>query len=155
MNQQELDRLIELYFDGLTTEAEEHTLRHALADPAHTGAAADEARAVMGVFAAARCRRDSAVRKTSSPKLWRAAAAVVAAAIIGAVFMAIPRHTEREASYIAYHDGNTITDPETVMAMAFADLGAVAQAADAIDHSIEANIAAFGAALNSENTLTQ
>ena len=46
MNNQELHRLIELYFNGDTTLAQESALRQALAQPWATGEEADEAREI-------------------------------------------------------------------------------------------------------------
>lgn len=70
MNNQELHRLIELYFNGDTTLAQESALRQALAQPWATGEEADEARAVIGVSIAQRVQS----RHKKHHASWRAAA---------------------------------------------------------------------------------
>lgn len=143
MNQHELEKLIARYFDGETSLAEERRLRMLLARPEATGEAADEARAVMGVFAAQRASMRPQ-RRTSRTAPWRAAAAI---AMIVAVAMALllPRH--EAGSYTAYCDGTEITDRDHVLAFMHDDLSAMGHAADDLGSSVAADFGEMSNAL--------
>lgn len=86
---EELHRLIGLYYEGMTTLAEEQRLRSMLANPVYNSPEVEEARAVMGLFACARrhagevkpanTSRGNRVRRTS---VWVAMSAAASVAVI-------------------------------------------------------------------------
>ena len=146
MNQHELDRLIARYFDGETSLAEERRLRLMLARPEATGDAADEARAVMGVFAAQRASmRPQRRAHRSAP--WQAAAAI---ALIAAVAVALLLPRPDAGSYTAYCDGTEITDRDNVLAFMQADLSVMGRAAADLGTSVAADFGEMSNAITSE-----
>lgn len=146
MNQHELDRLIARYFDGETSLAEERRLRLLLARPEATGDAADEARAVMGVFAAQRAAMHTQ-RRTRRTAPWRVAAAITLIAGV-AVALLLPRH--EVGNYTAYCDGTEITDRDHVLAFMQADLSAMGHAAADLGTSVAADFGEMSNAITSE-----
>lgn len=82
-------QLIERYFDGLTTLAEEDQLRRWLAVSTDRSAPAEQARAVMGVFAASRAAEGvsaSGPVRFRSLRVAMAAAAAVALLVVGSIW---------------------------------------------------------------------
>jgi len=151
MNMQELDRLIARYFDGETTLDEERKLRKMLASPDATENAADEARAVMGIFAAQRTCKRVAAKHHKRLSLWHAAAGMAILLAAGAALLHIPGKSVDNIC-IAYCGGSEISDHSDVLAIMDADLSAMACAAGNIDTSIEDD---FGAIINAINTSNQ
>ncbi|MDE6042264.1 MAG: hypothetical protein K2G07_01790 [Muribaculaceae bacterium] len=129
MNNTALKALIDKYFDGLTSDAEEAALRKALASPEVKGEDADEARAVLGVFAAQR-----STRHTGGARLIRraaAAAAVVIALAIGAWKITAWNSAPDEA-YLAYVNGTRIDQSEPVLAIMAEELSAIGEAESSV-----------------------
>lgn len=146
MNRKELDSLIARYFDGATTLDEERRLRSLLANPQAIGPAADEARAVMGVFAAQRMSK-SAHRTRSRATAWRAAAGFAVLVAAGAILLTTSRGAEN-GTYTAYCGGVEITDRADVLGFMQADLDAMADAAGSVSNSVESD---FDAVINAIN----
>lgn len=147
MNNQELHRLIELYFNGDTTLAQESALRQALAQPWATGEEADEARAVIGVSIAQRVQS----RHKKHYASWRAAAAIAVFAAAGAALTILPERNTTNATYTAYCLGHTTHDRNDVLAIMRDDLGAMAEAASNVNISIKDDFAAINNAFNTLN----
>lgn len=87
-------RLIERYFDGETSAAEEKSLRRMLVETDCNAAEVEEARAVMGVFATARSLEVAVNKAGASPGKRRAKrplslAAISAAASIAVIIVAV------------------------------------------------------------------
>lgn len=145
MNPAELEKLIQRYFDGETSLDEERTLRMQLADPAHHSDSADEARAVMGVFAA---QRSATRRKRGTHRqVWRAAAGFALLLAAAGTFLAFPRHNSAE--YLSYCAGTEISDRADVIAFMQADLSAMADAAESVGESVDNDFEAISIALSS------
>ncbi len=102
--------LTERYFDAETTEREELALKRFLVSGDASDPCFDEARAVMGLFAAAKASR----RKRSAAVKWTSAsiAAVAAAALIvfGLIF--------NGSDCMMWEDGVRITDRQEIIASA-------------------------------------
>ena len=137
MNAQELEQLIQRYFDATTTSAEETLLRRELARPEAQAPSADEARAVLGLFAAQRKRHTA--RRHSRSRIWAAAAGVALLLAAGGSFVA-QRDAATQASYIAYVDGDVITDSQHVLDMMRSDLDDLRDASVSVDDAIAADL---------------
>ncbi len=102
--------LIDRYFDGATTEAEELSLKAFLASDEAGDPCFDEARAVMGLFVAGKRR---AVRGSRRRVVigWTSAAAVAAVLVSIGIFMG-------GRTCIMWEDGVRITDRQEIVASA-------------------------------------
>lgn len=149
-----LHSLIERYFAGETSVAEERTLRSLLADtPLGADPLADEARAVMGFSLASPLPRAVPRRKAKrlAPTLraWSgAAAAAVILLAIGIDMERIPRATPTADRCVAYIDGRAVSDDTAVMALMRSDLAAVGTASSEVSSEISADLSQIGEALN-------
>lgn len=123
--------LIDKYFDGLTSEAEEAALRKALASPEVKGKDADEARAVMGVFAAQR-----RTRRRSHARFARYAAAIAVIALGFTAWNISYRGDAPDAVYLSYVNGTRIDQSEPVLAIMAAELDAMGEAESGMQQEI-------------------
>ncbi|MDE6108719.1 MAG: hypothetical protein K2F72_00335 [Muribaculaceae bacterium] len=123
MDKTVLNTLIDKYFDGTASSAEEEALRMALASPEVKGRYADEARAVMGVFAAQR-----RARRRSHSRFARYAAAIAVIALGFTAWSISSRGDVPDAVYLSYVNGTRIDQSESVMAIMTAELNALGEA---------------------------
>lgn len=145
MNPQELDKLIERYFDGTTSLEEERRLRRALAATGARGDNADQARAVMGLAAAQRCA--ARPQRSRHSVAWRAAAGLALLVAAGASVL-LHTHSSAGECSIAYADGSISHDRDDVLAVMQADLDAIADAATSVDATIASDFGAISDILN-------
>ena len=117
-NEDYWEALVERYFEAETSQAEEEELRHFLCSPQGSSPRYDEVRAVMGYLAQARSMASKTSHTPSKNKTrWLRPAGIAASITIalGLTFTAW-RATQAPAEvYLAYVDGNKITDREAVM----------------------------------------
>ena len=96
----ELLRLVNRYFEGDTSLAEERNLRRLLAQSSCTDAPVEEARAVMGVFACGRAECRNAAQKSPSAfsrlrrSRWTAISAVASVAVLIVAVVSMYRFEE-------------------------------------------------------------
>lgn len=128
---QYIEQLIDLYFDGLTDKAQEAELRRLLADTALTSDKIEQARAVLGYFAAARAVNRPARHKATRilPRL-RAIDVAASVAIIAAFALAFINLTGRDDSSrcMAYANDIVIRDNVEVMGIMNEDLSVIREA---------------------------
>lgn len=138
-----LHRLIELYFNGMTSLDEERQLRRLLADGRFRSAEAEEARAVMSVAVglSPTCSR----KPRRLPAFGRVAAAAVAAVAVvsaGLYFSSgekiLPASKGQEC--YAYVGTELVRDPEVVMEIMQAQLAEMSEVADDFSRDIENTI---------------
>lgn len=129
LTEQQLNQLIERYFNGDTTVDDEALLRRELAiDRWHTDVA-DEARFVLGYFSMA--KPQVATRRAS----W--ARRLAAAACIGVLLAAgIVMLNARRGQCVAWVGGQPIDDQEQVMNLIAGDLGNMGDASDELQQSM-------------------
>ena len=144
-SQQELEQLIERYFDGMTTVEEEDTLRRTLAHCPWDSQAIDEAKAVMGYFAVhSDLQRNLATRG----KRLRITGIAATVAIILAVGGYALWHQQRlDDVCIAYVNGHVVQGDDQVMAMVADDLDRIDNAANAMTDQLSS----LGEALELDN----
>ncbi len=118
------DRLIERYFDALTTDADERRLRRFLCSPAGADPRYDDVRAVMGFMAVGRQaeRRRQWARPRRRQAHWAVAACFLAVVAAGAGWVVTD---SRRNVCVAYVDGRRITNTESVMRQVARSIDAV------------------------------
>ena len=133
-----LNQLIDRYFDATATEAEERELRLTLATTPLSSEKIDEARAVMGYFAAG--RRDGATRRRRKSQWLRAAAAVAAAAVCGGALLTFISDGHTPNQCVAYIGETEITDSHAVLAMMRSDLAEIGEASQSVQTDVASKL---------------
>lgn len=131
--------LIRRYFDGNTSLDQEKQLRELLADNRLSSPEIEEARAVIGFFAAEAAATAPAAsrRRQRVPSLLKIAAALVALLSAAAVTVATFSASDPSPRCIAYINGTTISDTDKVMELLEADFRIAAETAAAVNERIE------------------
>ena len=144
-SQQELEQLIERYFDGMTTVVEENMLRQHLAHCPWNSEAINEARMVMGYFAT---HSDQQRRRATSGSRQRIIGIAASIAIILAVGGYALWHQQHPGDVcIAWVNGKVVNDNHEVMAMIANDMSNMNHAADAMTQQLSS----LGEALELDN----
>lgn len=144
-SQQELEQLIERYFDGMTTVEEEETLRRTLAHCPWDSQAIDEAKAVMGYFAV-HCSRQRHLA-TRGKRLRITGIAATVAIILAVGGYALWHQQRPDDVCIAYVNGHVVQGDDQVMAMVADDLDRIDNAANAMTNQLSS----LGEALELDN----
>ncbi len=128
MNQEnmtpEIRKLIQLYFEGLTSVEEERRLREALADSESPTVARRHPRHLSALLSAA-------------------AAVAVVGLLCWNFFLREP-----QTQYMAYIDGRSTEDPEQVMKLINDDLSLLGEASEDVADEIDDNLSAFSSVIN-------
>lgn len=130
-----LEHLIDLYFEGLTDTPQETQLRRLLASTELTSDKIDEARAVMGYFAASRTIEDREKRKNAQTRILpriRLIDIAASVAIIAAFALAVInfRAADDNSRCMAYANDIVISDAAEVMGIMDNDLSAMREATE-------------------------
>ena len=130
-----IEHLIDLYFEGRTDSAEETQLRRRLASTELTSAKIDEARAVMGYFAASRAVTKSEKHKHAQPRIMprlRLIDIAASVALIAAFALALInlRPGDDSNRCLAYANDIVISDAAEVMGIMDDDLSAMREATE-------------------------
>lgn len=154
--QAELEQLIERYFSGLTSVAEERELRAMLTQQRYSSPAIDEACAVMGFFVTAGRKRSSqTIPGRFAP--WAKMASVAAVVAIVMTMCAVSWYVGLRGQldkpgageFMAYAGGRVITDPDEVSQLAEMQILSVMEASRQLKAEVEADLQsmsiAFGA----------
>lgn len=165
MNNNELDRihyLIDRYFEGETSLAQEQELRRLVATQSESAdPAIREARAVLGYFAEGRHADEQPMEEQPTEKLYVGkrtgrfihvsriagiAAAIAVVAIIGVKLHGLGSATSDCYTYVG---SRCITDRDAVEAAIFSDLKAVSEASENVEDEITDDINLLHEALQS------
>ncbi len=145
-SQQELEQLIERYFNGMTTVAEEAALRHVLAHCPWSSEDIDDARVVMGYFMT-HCKQQQRQHATASTRQ-RIIGIAASIAIILAVGGYTLWHQQQSRDIcVAYVNGQVVQSNDQVMAMIADDLDRIDNAANAMTDQLSS----LGEALELDN----
>lgn len=144
-SRQELEQLIERYFDGLTTVEEEAALRACLARCPWHSESIEDAQVVMGYFAAlSKDQRHSAARTTRQRIAGIAASIVI---LLSVAVFALWHQWQPMDECVAYVNGQAISNDREVMALVENDLSSIGNASQ----GMTAQLSSVGEALELDN----
>lgn len=144
-SRQELEQLIERYFDGLTTVEEEAALRACLARCPWHSESIEDAQVVMGYFAAlSKDQRHSAARTTRQRIAGIAASIVI---VLSVAVFALWHQWQPMDECVAYVNGQAISNDREVMALVENDLSSIGNASQ----GMTAQLSSVGEALELDN----
>lgn len=144
-SRQELEQLIERYFDGLTTVEEEAALRACLARCPWHSESIEDAQVVMGYFAAlGKDQRHSAARTTRQRIAGIAASIVI---VLSVAVFALWQQWQPMDECVAYVNGQAISNDREVMALVENDLSSIGNASQ----GMTAQLSSVGEALELDN----
>ena len=143
--QAELEALIERYFEGMTSLEQEDAMKQCLAHCPWSSEAIDDARMVMGYFAAHSKQHRRSVSSGMRQGIIGIAASI---AVILAVGGYVLWHQSQPGDVcIAYVNGHVVNGDDQVMAMVTADLDKLNDATDAMTNQLSS----LGEALELDN----
>ena len=145
-SQAELEALIERYYESETTVQEEQMLRETLADCPWSSEVIDEARVVMGFFAAHNCRQRRLATRSSRQRIIGIAATIALVLTIGG-FALWHQLSPTNNVCVAYVNGKVIQNDDKVMAMIASDMSMIDNAADGMTEQLSS----LGEALEIDN----
>ena len=145
-NQAELEALIERYFEGETTVLEEQTMRAVLADCPWNSEMIDEARVVMGYFAAHSSQHRRHITKGSRQRIIGIAATIALVLTVGG-YALWHQLGQTDNVCIAYVNGHVVQNDDQVMAMIASDMNMIDHAADGMAEQLSS----LGEALEIDN----
>ncbi len=125
---QEVEKLIEKYYEGETSVAEENRLRKYLSGK-NVPAKFEAEKAIFGYFAN---EKKKSVNLRPGALKWVSSVAAVAAVFLGILFINLPSAT----SY-AYVDGKKITDKKEIIALAQTTVGNLVSEMDEVEKGLE------------------
>ena len=133
-SQAELEALIQRYFEGMTTLEQEDAMRQCLAHCPWSSEAIDDARMVMGYFAAHKAQQQRSVSRGTRQGFIGIAASI---AVILAVGGYILWHQSQPSDVcIAYVNGKVVNSDDQVMAMVTEDLDRLNDATDVMTNQL-------------------
>ena len=144
-SQAQLEALIERYFEGMTTLEQEDAMRQCLAHCPWSSQAIDDARMVMGYFAAHAEQHHNQVTRGLRQRFIGIAASI---AVILAVGGYVLWHQSQPSDVcIAYVNGMVVEDNDKVMALVANDMSKMDNAANAMTNQLSS----LGEALELDN----
>ncbi len=144
-SQAQLEALIEQYFEGMATLEQEDAMRQSLAHCPWSSEAIDEARMVMGYFAAhAEQQHNRANRGLRQRFIGIAASIAVILAVGGYVLW---HQSQPSDVCIAYVNGKVVEDNDKVMALVASDMSKMDNATNAMTNQLSS----LGEALELDN----
>lgn len=132
---------IELYFDCALTDEQEKGLRHEIAMTTYTHPSIDEARAVMGIHAAAANRRQSARGRKHGKFASRILPAMSIAASLALIITLVvlfmrPTAETTTSTCVAYVNGKMVTDEDAVLALMARNIDELHEGASNADQAL-------------------
>ena len=141
--QAELERLIECYFDGMTTVEQEAALREALAQCPWQSETINEAKAVMGYFVAHSQQRRRTTTHFSRLRIAGIAATIALLIAIGGYHLWHTHGQTTDDVCIAYVNGKVLDNSDEVMALIEQDLNSI----NAASQGMTAQLSSLGEAI--------
>lgn len=145
--QAELERLIECYFDGMTTVEQEVALRETLAQCPWQSETINEAKAVMGYFVAHSQQSRCTTQRQSRFRIAGIAATIALIIAIGGYHLWHTNGQTPEDVCIAYVNGKVLDNNEEVMALIEQDLNNI----NVASQGMEAQLSSLGEAIELDN----
>lgn len=150
LDNKQLTRLIERYFNGDTTVEEERTLLDELSHSTVDTPEANEARAVLGFSLVQPTTKRHSHRRISYIRAIASIAIFLTTALAG-YFLFPDNSTDTEC--LAYINGKKITDSEAVMGLMFEGLSNIANAAEESKAQTMGSLEELISAMNQIDTL--
>ena len=144
-SQTELEALIEQYFEGMTTLEQEDAMRQCLAHCPWSSETINDARLVMGYFAAHSAQQRHRATRGMGQRIIGIAASI--AVILAAGGYALWQLHQPGDVCIAYVNGHVVNGDDQVMAMVTNDLDRLNDATDAMTNQLST----LGEALELDN----
>ncbi len=144
-SQAELEALIERYFEGLTTLEQEDAMKQCLAHCPWNSEAIDDARMVMGYFAAQSAQQRRSVSRSMRQGFIGIAASIAVILAVGGYI--IWHQSQPDDMCIAYVNGTVVNDNDKVMALVANDMSKMDDATDAMTNQLSS----LGEALELDN----
>lgn len=145
ISDEQLDALIQRYFDAATSFEEEEMLRRAVAH--RTEPRFNEIRAVLGFFVAKR-----RLRHSNRMAVWKRAAAVAAAvALIATAGFNLMQGNAESGTCYAMVGGTRIDDESQVLSLMQSGLGDIGDAAMEADISVQSQMADIASFINDDD----
>ncbi len=151
MSLQELELMIERYFDCTLNEAEELQLRTLLASTTYQSEAIDEARFTMGFMKQGmeieKKRKGMQLTQRAFRPLSIAASVIVVFSLgLGLLHMHSMKNDNSNSCY-AYVNGERMSNDQEVMALIENDFGLMKEASSGVDNNVQEQLATMGEAL--------
>lgn len=152
LSQEELERLIDRYFECDLSDAQEQQLKQELAVTAFRSDNIDEARFTMGFMSAGMRLHRGRGSNVNGNRTWKIVSAAASVILILAVGLGVRnvKLGQDEACY-AYVKGHKVSNESEVMALIHNDLDEVHIASSGIDDRMLDQLASMGDALEIEN----
>ena len=144
-SQAELEALIERYFEGMTSLEQEDAMRQCLAHCPWSSEAIDDARMVMGYFAAHSKQHRRSVSSGMRQGIIGIAASI--AGILAGGGYVLWHQSQPDDMCIAYVNGTVVNDNDKVMALVANDMSKMDDATDAMTNQLSS----LGEALELDN----
>lgn len=144
-SQAELEALIERYFEGMTSLEQEDAMRQCLAHCPWSSEAIDDARMVMGYFAAHSKRHRRSVSSGMRQSIIGIAASIAVILAVGGYVLW--HQSQPDDMCIAYVNGTVVNDNDKVMALVANDMSKMDDATDAMTNQLSS----LGEALELDN----
>ena len=147
-SQAQLETLIGQYFEGMTTLEQEDAIRQCLAHCPWSSQAIDDARMVMGYFAAHAEQQHNRANRATRGLRQRFIGIAASIAVILAVGSYVLWHQSQPSDVcIAYVNGKVVEDNDKVMALVANDMSKMDNAANAMTNQLSS----LGEALELDN----
>ena len=144
-SQAELEALIERYFEGMTSLEQEDAMRQCLAHCPWSSEAIDDARMVMGYFAAQSAQQRRSVSRSMRQGFIGIAASIAVILAVGGYVLW--HQSQPDDMCIAYVNGTVVNDNDKVMALVANDMSKMDDATDAMTNQLSS----LGEALELDN----
>lgn len=144
-SQAELEALIERYFEGMTSLEQEDAMRQCLAHCPWSSEAIDDARIVMGYFAAHSKQHRRSVSSGMRQGIIGIAASIAVILAVGGYVLW--HQSQPDDMCIAYVNGTVVNDNDKVMALVANDMSKMDDATDVLTNQLSS----LGEALELDN----
>ncbi len=148
VSKDELEMMIERYFDCELSEEEEILLRNNLAHCKYKSKSIDEALATMGFLAEGAKHYNSRIVRLRVRRTWKIVSAAAVIAVAGTI--GIKLASSNNGTCVAYVNGVKVTDSEMVMSMVKGDLNEVNTASKSVDDNMQQQLSSVGDAIDVE-----
>lgn len=153
LSQEQLEAMIEQYFDCTLSDDDERRLRRELASTTFSSAAIDEARFTMGFLSMGMARSQASrepAQRWHKPWMRVAAAAATVALVVSAGLYVTRMATAPRDECYAWVNGHKVSDDKVVMRMIQSDFDDIDRASSSIDDHMMQQLQSMGQAIDAD-----